>query len=185
MLPILAVIVRFGPHLTIVMIFVTQNNFKNGPGISDRLLGVYLHTNLLIGHSECRFTRTDRLAVDNCGCWHQSSVRKYFKFRCQCTSTQRASWQTNYVSRSPSDASLSPSLSLCLSVSLSPSLSPPKCVMYLCACVCLCVPVGDHVCACLCECNFSGKAGGRGASILNFSRVKPQLRNEMFILKWQ
>ena len=39
MLRILAVISRFGPHLTIVMIFVNQNNFKNGPGISDRLLG--------------------------------------------------------------------------------------------------------------------------------------------------
>ena len=24
-----------------VMIFVTQNNFQNGPGISDRLLGFY------------------------------------------------------------------------------------------------------------------------------------------------
>ncbi len=41
LLRILAVIGRFGPHLTIVMIFVTQNNFKNGPGISDRLLGFY------------------------------------------------------------------------------------------------------------------------------------------------
>ena len=40
LLRILAVIGRFGPHLTIVMIFVTQNNFKNGPGISDRLLGL-------------------------------------------------------------------------------------------------------------------------------------------------
>ena len=39
---LLSVIGRFGPHLTIVMIFVTQNNFKNGPGISDRLLGFYL-----------------------------------------------------------------------------------------------------------------------------------------------
>ena len=38
---ILAVIGRYGPHLMIVMIFVTQNNFKNGPGISDRLLGFY------------------------------------------------------------------------------------------------------------------------------------------------
>ena len=27
----------------IVMIFVTQNNFSNGPGISDRLLGLYPH----------------------------------------------------------------------------------------------------------------------------------------------
>ena len=38
---ILAAIGRFGPHLTIVKIFATQNNFKNGPGISDRLLGFY------------------------------------------------------------------------------------------------------------------------------------------------
>ena len=38
---ILAVIGRYGPHLMIV-IFVTQNNFQNGPGISDRLLGFYL-----------------------------------------------------------------------------------------------------------------------------------------------
>ena len=43
LLRILAVISRFGTHLTIVMIFVTQNNFKNGPGISDRLLGFYRH----------------------------------------------------------------------------------------------------------------------------------------------
>ena len=28
-------------QLMIVMIFVTQNNFLNGPGISDRLLGFY------------------------------------------------------------------------------------------------------------------------------------------------
>ena len=40
LLRILAVIGRFGPLLTIV-IFVTQNNFKNGLGISDRLLGFY------------------------------------------------------------------------------------------------------------------------------------------------
>ena len=42
LLRILVVIGRFGPHLTIVMIFVTQNNFKNGPRISDRLLGFHL-----------------------------------------------------------------------------------------------------------------------------------------------
>ena len=42
LLRILAVIGRYGPHLMIVMIFVTQNNFENGPGISDRLLGFYL-----------------------------------------------------------------------------------------------------------------------------------------------
>ena len=41
LLRILAVIGRSGPPLTIVMIFVTQDNFKNGPGISDRLLGFY------------------------------------------------------------------------------------------------------------------------------------------------
>ena len=35
---ILAVVGRCGPHLMIVMIFVTQNNFLNCPGISDRLL---------------------------------------------------------------------------------------------------------------------------------------------------
>ena len=40
LLRILAVIGRYGPHLMIV-IFVTQNNFQNGPGISDRLLGFY------------------------------------------------------------------------------------------------------------------------------------------------
>ena len=33
---------RYGPRLMIVMIFVTQNNFSNGPGISDHLLGFYL-----------------------------------------------------------------------------------------------------------------------------------------------
>ena len=42
MLQILAVIGRYGPHLMTVMLFVTQNNFKNGPGISDHLLGFYL-----------------------------------------------------------------------------------------------------------------------------------------------
>ena len=41
LLRILAVIGRFGSHLMIVMIFVTKSNFKNGPGISDRLLGFY------------------------------------------------------------------------------------------------------------------------------------------------
>ena len=41
LLQILAVIGRYGPHLMIVMIFVTQNNFLNGPGISDCLLGFY------------------------------------------------------------------------------------------------------------------------------------------------
>ena len=30
----------------IMMIFVTQNNFKNGPGISDRLLGFLRHPSL-------------------------------------------------------------------------------------------------------------------------------------------
>ena len=39
---ILAVIGGFEPYLTIVMIFVTQNNFKNGTGISNRLLGFSL-----------------------------------------------------------------------------------------------------------------------------------------------
>ena len=37
----ISVISRHGPHLMTVMIFVTQNNFKNDPGISDRLLGFY------------------------------------------------------------------------------------------------------------------------------------------------
>ena len=41
LLRISAVIGRHGPHLMIVMIFVTQNNFENYPGISDRLLGFY------------------------------------------------------------------------------------------------------------------------------------------------
>ena len=41
LLQILAVIGRYGPHLMIVMIFVTQNNFLNGPGISNCLLGFY------------------------------------------------------------------------------------------------------------------------------------------------
>ena len=44
-LRILAVIGRFGPHLTIVVTFMTQNNFKNGPGISDRILGFYRRPN--------------------------------------------------------------------------------------------------------------------------------------------
>ena len=41
LLQILAVIGRYGPHLMIVMIFVTQNNFLNGPGVSDHLLEFY------------------------------------------------------------------------------------------------------------------------------------------------
>ena len=41
LLQILAVIGRYGSHLMIVMIFVTLNNFLNGLGISDRLLGFY------------------------------------------------------------------------------------------------------------------------------------------------
>ena len=41
LLRILAVIGIYGPHLMIVMIFVTPQNFLNGPGISDRLLGFY------------------------------------------------------------------------------------------------------------------------------------------------
>ena len=45
LLRILAVIGRFGRHLTIVVTFVTQNNFKNGPGIFDRLLGFYQSPN--------------------------------------------------------------------------------------------------------------------------------------------
>ena len=40
LLRILAVIGRYGSHLMIV-IFVTQNNFSDGLGISDRLLGFY------------------------------------------------------------------------------------------------------------------------------------------------
>ena len=44
LLRILAVIGRYGPHLMIEMIFVTQNNFLNGPGISDRHLGFYQRT---------------------------------------------------------------------------------------------------------------------------------------------
>ena len=38
LLRILAVIGRYGSNLMVVMMFVTQNNFLNGPGISDRLL---------------------------------------------------------------------------------------------------------------------------------------------------
>ena len=45
-LRISAVIGTYGPHLMIV-IFVTQNNFKNGPGISDRLLGFYQSQSLV------------------------------------------------------------------------------------------------------------------------------------------
>ena len=41
LLLISAVIDRYRPHLMIVIIFVTQNNFSNGPGISNRLLGFY------------------------------------------------------------------------------------------------------------------------------------------------
>ena len=40
-LRILAVIGRYGPHLMIVMIVVTQNNFLNGSGTSHRLHGFY------------------------------------------------------------------------------------------------------------------------------------------------
>ena len=40
-LVILAVVGRCGPHLMIVMIFVTQNNLLSCPGISDRLLVFY------------------------------------------------------------------------------------------------------------------------------------------------
>ena len=42
LLRILAVIGRYGSHLMIVMIFLTQNNLKRRPGISDRLLGFFL-----------------------------------------------------------------------------------------------------------------------------------------------
>ena len=42
LLQILAVIGRYGFHLMIVMIFVTQNNLKNGPVIPNHLLGFYL-----------------------------------------------------------------------------------------------------------------------------------------------
>ena len=31
----------YGPHLMIVMVFVTKNNFQNGPGISDCPFGFY------------------------------------------------------------------------------------------------------------------------------------------------
>ena len=40
-LQISTVIGIYGPHLMIVIIFLTQNSFQNGPGISDRLLGFY------------------------------------------------------------------------------------------------------------------------------------------------
>ena len=40
-LQILVVIGRYGRHVMIVMIFVTQNNFWKGPEISDCLLGFY------------------------------------------------------------------------------------------------------------------------------------------------
>ena len=40
----------------IVIIFVTQNNFLNGPGISDRLLGFYpeLKCGLCEHHQKCQ-----------------------------------------------------------------------------------------------------------------------------------
>ena len=44
LLRILGVIGRYGPNLMIVAIFVTQNNFKNGPEISDRLPRFYRPT---------------------------------------------------------------------------------------------------------------------------------------------
>ena len=50
-----AVVGRYGPHLMIVMIFVTQNNFQNGPGISYHVLGFYrslsLSLSLSLSHS--------------------------------------------------------------------------------------------------------------------------------------
>ena len=36
-----AVIGKYGPNLMIMLIFVTQNNFSNGPGNFDCLLGFY------------------------------------------------------------------------------------------------------------------------------------------------
>ena len=57
LLRILAVIGRFGPHLTIVMIFVAQNNFKNSPGISDHLLGFYLFP--LMPNQLCHYLHSD------------------------------------------------------------------------------------------------------------------------------
>ena len=50
LLRLLAVLSRDGPHLTTVMIFVTQNNFKNGPGISDHLLGFYRTEENVVTH---------------------------------------------------------------------------------------------------------------------------------------
>ena len=46
LLRILAIIGRYGSHLMIVMIFVTQNNFL---AISDRLLGFYQAVYLIFG----------------------------------------------------------------------------------------------------------------------------------------
>ena len=42
LLRISAVISRYGPHLMIVIISVTQNNFLNSPWISNCVLGFYL-----------------------------------------------------------------------------------------------------------------------------------------------
>ena len=54
---------RPGPHLTIVtMIFVTQNNFKNGPGISDRLLGFYRFVLFCC----CLFSSDKEVSVSSC-----------------------------------------------------------------------------------------------------------------------
>jgi len=45
LLQILAVISRHGSHLMIVMLFVTQNNFLNGPGISVSLDYIFYQNN--------------------------------------------------------------------------------------------------------------------------------------------
>ena len=58
LLRILAVIGRYGSHLMIVRIFLTSNNFLNGPGISDRLLGFYyglVHRGDCINCETCYF----------------------------------------------------------------------------------------------------------------------------------
>ena len=63
LLLILAVISRYGPHLMTVMIFVTQNNFKTGPGIFDRLLGFYQSYAKYLIWEVCKVTNNRDTAV--------------------------------------------------------------------------------------------------------------------------
>ena len=60
---ILALTGTYGSHLMTVMIFVTQNNFKTGPGIFDRLLGFYQSYAKYLIWEVCKVTNNRDTAV--------------------------------------------------------------------------------------------------------------------------